>query len=113
VVLIGLGLLAFILQGALSGLWLIVMGLFLMAASRAEQPVVVRSSSEDRPASLPTPPSPHGGDVNASQPSPHGGEVNASQTSPHGAEVNASQPSPHVGEVNASQPSLHGGESDS
>jgi Zn-dependent protease len=86
VVLIGLGLLAFILQGALSGLWLVVMGLFLMAASRTEQPVVVRSSSEDRPASLPTPPSPHGGEVNASQPSPHGGEVNASQASLRGGE---------------------------
>jgi Zn-dependent protease len=70
VVLMGLGLLLFILQGALSGLWLIVMGLFLVAASRSEQPVVVRSSSGDGPASIPTLPSPHGGEVNASQASP-------------------------------------------
>lgn len=44
VLLMGLGLLAFIVERAPSGLWLIVMGLFLIAASRSEQPVATVQS---------------------------------------------------------------------
>ena len=56
---IGLGLVALVTQGALSGLWLVFLGLFLMVAARSQESQILML----RPAAGPLPPSPPAGEV--------------------------------------------------